>query len=72
MMGLPEYKRQLYVRPSYLQLMHILEKLFQAKNLFGDKTDFVSGTPGVGKSFCAPCLASHFIAQGTRVVYEFH
>ena len=32
----------------------------------------VSGTPGIGKSFCALYSATHFVAQGTRVVYEFH
>jgi len=72
LMGLPQYGRQLYTRPSYLQLRDILAQLFQDAGLYGDKTVLVSGTPGIGKSFCALYLATHFIAQGTRVVYEFH
>ncbi|KAL0035618.1 hypothetical protein WJX79_002984 [Trebouxia sp. C0005] len=27
---------------------------------------------GIGKSFCALYMASYWIAQGTRVIYEFH
>ncbi len=72
LMGLPQYGRQLYVRPSYLKLRGILAQLVQDADLYGDKTVLVSGTPGIGKSFCALYLATHFIAQGTKVVYEFH
>ena len=71
-MGLPQYGRQLYVRPSYLQLRDILAQLFRDAGPYWDKTVLVSGTPGIGKSFCALYLANHYIAQGTRVVYEFH
>lgn len=71
-MGLPQYGRQLYVRPSYLQLRDVLARFSQDAGLYGDKTVLVSGTPGIGKSFCALYLATHFIAHGIRVVYEFH
>ena len=63
LMGLPLNGRQLYVRPSYLQLRDILAQLLQDAGLYGDKTVLVSGTPGIGKSFCALYLASHFIVQ---------
>ncbi|KAL3160359.1 hypothetical protein ABBQ32_14129 [Trebouxia sp. C0010 RCD-2024] len=72
LMGLPQYGRQLYMRPSYLQLKDILAQLFKDADPYVDKTVLVSGTPGIGKSFCALYLATHFIAQGIRVVYEFH
>ncbi|KAL3160457.1 hypothetical protein ABBQ32_010775 [Trebouxia sp. C0010 RCD-2024] len=72
LMGLPQYGRQLYMRPSYLQLRDILAQLFKDADPYVDKTVLVSGTPGIGKSFCALYLATHFIAQGIRVVYEFH
>ena len=72
LMGLPQYGRQLYMRPSYLQLRDILAQLFKDAVPYVDKTVLVSGTPGIGKSFCALYLATHFIAQGIRVVYEFH
>ena len=72
LMGMPQYGRQLYVRPSYLQLRKKLAQLSQDAGPYGDKTVMVSGTPGIGKSFCALYLATHFVAQGTRVVYEFH
>ena len=57
-MGLPQYGRQLYVRPSYLRLRAILAQLFQDASLYADKTVLVSGTPGIGKSFCALHLAT--------------
>ena len=72
LMGLPQYGRQLCMRPSYLQLKGILAQLFQDADPYVDKTVLVSGTPGVGKSFCALYLVTHFIAQRTRVAYEFH
>ncbi|KAL3159354.1 hypothetical protein ABBQ32_14138 [Trebouxia sp. C0010 RCD-2024] len=72
LMGLPQYGRQLYMRPSYLQLKDILAQLLKDADPYVDKTVLVSGTPGIGKSFCALYLATHFIAQGIRVVYEFH
>ncbi len=72
LLGMPRYGRQLYVRPSYPKLRSILAQLAQDADLSGVKTVLVSGTPGIGKSFCALYLASHFIAQGTRVLCEFH
>ena len=71
-MGLPKYGGQLYVRPCYLQLKGILARLLEHAVLYRDKTVLVSGTPGIGKSFCAVYLATHFIARGTRVICEFH
>ena len=71
-MGMPRYGRQLYVRRSYLKLRSILAQLVQDADLSGVKTVLVSGTPGIGKSFCALYLATHFIAQGTRLLCEFH
>ncbi len=67
-MGMSRYGRQLYVRPSYHVLRQRLAQLYPD----GDNTVLVSGTPGIGKSFCALYLATHFVAQGTRVVYEYH
>ena len=32
----------------------------------------ISGTSGIGKSFWALFMTSYWIAQGTRVIYEFH
>ena len=72
LMGMPRYGRQLYVRRSYLKLRSILAQLVQDADLSGVKTVLVSGTPGIGKSFCALYLATHFIAQGTRLLCEFH
>ena len=72
LMGLPQYGRQLYMRPTYLRSKDILAHHFKAARPYVDKTVLVSGTPGIGKSFCALYLATHFIAQGTRVVYEFN
>ena len=72
LMGMSRYGRQLYVRPSYLQLRNKLAQLSQNAGPYGDKTVMVSGTPGIGKSFCAVYLATYVIAHGTRVVYEFH
>ena len=72
LMGMPRYGRQLYVRRSYLKLRSILAHLVQDADLSGVKTVLVSGTPGIGKSFCALYLATHFIAQGTKVLCEFH
>lgn len=60
------------MRPSYLQLRDILAQLFKDADTYVDKTVLVSCTPDIGKSFCALYLATHFIAQGIRVVYEFH
>ncbi len=71
-MGMLHYGRQLYVRPSYLQLRNRLAQLSQNAGPYGDKTVMITGTPGIGKSFCAIYLATCFIAHGTRVVYEFH
>lgn len=72
LMGMPRYGRQLYVRRSYLKLRSILAQLVQDADLSRVKTVLVSGTPGIGKSFCALYLATHFIAQGTRLLCEFH
>lgn len=52
-MGMPRYGRQLYVRRSYLKLRSILAQLVQDADLSGVKSVLVSGTPGIGKSFCA-------------------
>lgn len=73
-MGLPLYGRQLYVRPVYLQLKDRILQLRQGSNAreYGCKCVIVSGTPGIGKSFCASYLASYWIAEGKRVIYEFH
>ncbi|DBB12727.1 TPA: hypothetical protein ACH3X3_005503 [Trebouxia sp. C0006] len=53
LMGMPRYGRQLYVRRSYLKLRSILAQLVQDADLSGVKSVLVSGTPGIGKSFCA-------------------
>lgn len=36
-MGLPQYRRQLYVRPRYLQLRAILAQLVQVASQHADK-----------------------------------
>ncbi|DBA95900.1 TPA: hypothetical protein ACH3X1_001434 [Trebouxia sp. C0004] len=72
LMGLSEYGRQLSVRRSYLQLKGRILQLQQASGPCGAKMMIISGTPGIGKSFCALYMASYGIAQGTRVIYEFH
>jgi len=72
LMGLSRYGRQLFVRPSYLQLKDRILQLHQASGTYVDRMMIISGTPGIGKSFCALYMASYWIAQGTRVVYEFH
>ncbi|DBA80025.1 TPA: hypothetical protein ACH3X2_007523 [Trebouxia sp. C0005] len=72
LMGLSRYGRQLFVRPSYLQLKDRILQLRQASGTYCDKMMIISGTPGIGKSFCALYMASYWIAQGTRVIYEFH
>ncbi|DBA80022.1 TPA: hypothetical protein ACH3X2_007520 [Trebouxia sp. C0005] len=72
LMGLSRYGRQLFVRPSYLQLKDRILQLRQASGTYCDKLMIISGTPGIGKSFCALYMASYWIAQGTRVIYEFH
>ncbi|KAA6429193.1 MAG: hypothetical protein FRX49_00589 [Trebouxia sp. A1-2] len=71
-MGLSRYGRQLFVRPSYLQLKDRILQLRQASGTYDDKMMIISGTPGIGKSFCALYMASYWIAQGNRVIYEFH
>ena len=73
-MGLPLYGRQLYLRPVYLQLKDRILQLRQGSNSreYACKCMIVSGTPGIGKSFCALYLASYWIAEGKRVIYEFH
>ncbi len=45
LMGLPQYGRQLYVRPSYLQLREKLAPLSQDAGPYGNNTVMVSGTP---------------------------
>jgi hypothetical protein len=72
LMGLSRYGRQLFVRPSYLQLKDRILQLHQASGTYGDNMMIISGTPGIGKSFCALYMASYWIAQGTRVIYELH
>ena len=72
LLGLSGYGRQLFVRRSYLQLKDRILQLQQASGTYGAKMMIISGTPGIGKSFCALYMASHWIAQGTRVIYEFH
>ena len=72
LMGLSRYGRQLFVRPSYLQLKHRILQLHQASDTYVDKMMIISGTPGIGKSFCALYMACYWIAKGTRVIYEFH
>ena len=72
LLGLSAYGRQLFVRRSYLQLKDRILQLKQASVTYGAKMMIISGTPGIGKSFCALYMASYWIAQGTRVVYEFH
>ncbi|DBA86734.1 TPA: hypothetical protein ACH3X2_005425 [Trebouxia sp. C0005] len=72
LMGLSRYGRQLFVRPSYLQLKDRILQLRQASGTYDDKMMIISGTPGIGKSFCALYMASYWIAQGNRVIYEFH
>ncbi|DBB00231.1 TPA: hypothetical protein ACH3X1_014060 [Trebouxia sp. C0004] len=72
LMGLSRYGRQLFVRPSYLQLKDRILQLHQASGTYGDNMMNISGTPGIGKSFCALYMASYWIAQGTRVIYELH
>lgn len=47
-------------------------QLQQASDTSADKMMIISGTPGIGKSFCALYMASYWIAQGTRVIYELH
>ncbi|DBB01050.1 TPA: hypothetical protein ACH3X1_000950 [Trebouxia sp. C0004] len=71
LMGLSRYGRQLFVRPSYVQLKDRILQLHQASGTYGDRMMIISGMPGIGKSFCALYMAS-WIAQGTRVIYEFH
>lgn len=68
LMGLSRYGRQLFVRPSYLQLKDRILQLHQASGTYEDKMMIISGTPGIGRSFCALYMASYWIAQGTRVV----
>ena len=72
LLGLSGYGRQLFVRRSYLQLKDRILQLQQASGTYGAKMMIISGTPGIGKSFCALYMASYWIAQGTRVIYEFH
>ena len=72
LMGLSRYDRQLFVRPSYFQLKDRILQLHKASGTYGDKMMIISGMPGIGKSFCALYTASYWIAQGTRVIYEFH
>ncbi|DBA78576.1 TPA: hypothetical protein ACH3X1_008509 [Trebouxia sp. C0004] len=72
LMGLSRYGRQLFVRPSYLQLKDRILQLHQASGAYGDNMMIISGTPGIGKPLCALYMASYWIAQGTRVIYEFH
>ena len=72
LMGMSCYGRQLYVRPSYIQLGNKLVQLSQNADPHLKKAVMVSGTPGIGKSFCAVYLATYFIAHGTQVIYEFH
>ena len=71
-MGLSCYGRQLYVRPRYIQLGNKLAQPSQNASPYVERTVMVSGTPGIGISFCAVYLATYFIAHGTRVIYEFH
>lgn len=71
-MGLSSYGRQLFVRPSYIELKNRILQLRPASSTNGDGMMIISGTPGIGKSFCALYMASYWIAQGTRVIYEFH
>ena len=70
-MGLSRYGRQLFVRPSDVQLKDRILQLHQASGIYGNRMMIISGTPGIGKSFCALYMASDWIAQGTRVIYEF-
>ncbi len=72
LMGLSRYGWQLFVRPSYLQLKDRILQLHQASGTHVEKMMIISGTPGIGKSFCALYMASYWIAQGTRVIYELH
>ncbi|KAL3132928.1 hypothetical protein ABBQ38_006842 [Trebouxia sp. C0009 RCD-2024] len=72
LMGLSRYGRQLLVRPIFVQLKDRILQLQEASGTADDKMMIISGTPGVGKSFCALYMASYWIAQGTRVIYEFH
>ena len=72
LMGLSCYGRQLYVRPRYIQLGNKLAPPSQNASPYVERTVMVSGTPGIGISFCAVYLATYFIAHGTRVIYEFH
>ncbi|DBA78578.1 TPA: hypothetical protein ACH3X1_008511 [Trebouxia sp. C0004] len=62
----------MFVRPSYLKLKDRILQLHQASGTNGDKTMIISGTPEIGKSYCALYMASYWFAQGTRVTYEFH
>ena len=72
LMGLSTYGRQLFVKPNYLQLRDRILQLQQASGTHVGKLMIISGTPGIGKSLCALYMASYWIAQGTRVIYELH
>ena len=46
LMGLSRYGRQLFVRPSYVQLKDRILQLHQAPGTYGAKMMIISGTPG--------------------------
>ena len=76
-MGLPQYRRQLYVRPSYLQLRALLAQLVQVASQYADKlrkqsVRLVVNLVSANHSVCALYSAIYFLAQGSRVVSEFH
>ena len=59
LLGLSGYGRQLFVRRSHLQLKGRILQLQQASGTYGDKMMIISGTSGIGKSFCALYMASY-------------
>lgn len=71
LMGESAFGQQLYVRPCYVKLRTKLTELAILTRT-GVRDVIVSGTPGIGKSFCSLFLASLFISQARRVIYEWH